>query len=170
VIYLYLLILNKSTNCEANFSLLCKSSWNQSYVYFEKWLCLVTEVLFVSNRVCHDIGIPVREISPSWSKHELWQEAFVTSKNIPSQIFSQIWSTCWYVISFLWAWHAAIWCIIYFIPVTGCLRLVQHVESVQAPLLWEDIQAKTWSDVSWVVKQFEVCHTYFSYLFILVIL
>ncbi|KAL6897773.1 hypothetical protein ACP4OV_006732 [Aristida adscensionis] len=29
--------------------------------------------------ICHDIGIPVREVSPSWSKHELWQEAFVTS-------------------------------------------------------------------------------------------
>ncbi|RCV09849.1 hypothetical protein SETIT_2G062700v2 [Setaria italica] len=65
--------------------------------------------------VCNDIGIPVREISPSWSKHELWQEAFVTSG----------------------------------------LRLVQHVESVQVPLLWEDIQSKTWSDVSWAVKQFQ---------------
>ncbi|PUZ68741.1 hypothetical protein GQ55_2G053100 [Panicum hallii var. hallii] len=65
--------------------------------------------------VCHDIGIPVREISPSWSKHELWQEAFVTSS----------------------------------------LRLIQHVESVQVPLLWEDVQSKTWSDVSWAVKQFQ---------------
>jgi len=65
--------------------------------------------------VCHDIGIPVREISPSWSKHELWQEAFVTSS----------------------------------------LRLIQHVESVQVPSLWEDVQSKTWSDVSWAVKQFQ---------------
>ncbi|XP_062204617.1 uncharacterized protein LOC133906666 [Phragmites australis] len=65
--------------------------------------------------VCHDLGIPVREVSPSWSEHELWQEAFVTSS----------------------------------------LRLIQHVESVQAPLLWEDIQSKTWSDVSWGVKQFQ---------------
>ncbi|XP_062202842.1 uncharacterized protein LOC133905143 isoform X3 [Phragmites australis] len=65
--------------------------------------------------VCHDLGIPVREVSPSWSKHELWQEAFVTSS----------------------------------------LRLIQHVESVQVPLLWEDIQSKTWSDVSWEVKQFQ---------------
>ncbi|CAN6203237.1 unnamed protein product [Urochloa humidicola] len=65
--------------------------------------------------VCHDIGIPVREVSPSWSNHELWQEAFVTSS----------------------------------------LRLVQHVESVHIPLLWEDIESKTWSDVSWAVKQFQ---------------
>ncbi|KAK3118176.1 hypothetical protein QOZ80_9BG0695350 [Eleusine coracana subsp. coracana] len=64
--------------------------------------------------VCHDIGIPVREVSPSWSKREFWQEAFVTSS----------------------------------------LRLIQHVESVQVPLLWEDIQSKTWSDISWAVKQF----------------
>ncbi|KAL6640637.1 hypothetical protein ACP70R_021760 [Stipagrostis hirtigluma subsp. patula] len=65
--------------------------------------------------VCHDIGIPVREVSPSWSEHELWQEAFVTSS----------------------------------------LRLIQHVESVQVPLLWEDVQSKSWNDVSWAVKQFQ---------------
>ncbi|CAM0950576.1 unnamed protein product [Alopecurus aequalis] len=65
--------------------------------------------------VCHDLGIPVREVSPSWSKRELWEEAFVTSS----------------------------------------LRLIQHVEKVEAPLLWEDIETKTWSDVSWVVKQFQ---------------
>ncbi|TVU21673.1 hypothetical protein EJB05_31327 [Eragrostis curvula] len=64
--------------------------------------------------VCHDIGIPVREVSPSWSKRDSWQEAFVTSS----------------------------------------LRLIQHVESIQVPVLWEDIQSKTWSDISWTVKQF----------------
>ncbi|XP_048574709.1 uncharacterized protein LOC125555946 [Triticum urartu] len=71
--------------------------------------------LFLWNRECHDLGIPVREVSPSWSKRELWEEAFVTSS----------------------------------------LRLIQHVETVQAPLLWEDIETKTWSDVSWAVKQFQ---------------
>ncbi|WVZ88233.1 hypothetical protein U9M48_034776 [Paspalum notatum var. saurae] len=76
---------------------------------------LLKEVLFVWRRVCHDIGIPVQEISPSWSRHEFWKEAFVTSS----------------------------------------LRLIQHVESVQVPLLWEDIQSKTWSDVPWGVKQFQ---------------
>ncbi|CAD6258869.1 unnamed protein product [Miscanthus lutarioriparius] len=66
--------------------------------------------------VCHDIGIPVREMSPSWSNNEIWKEAFVTSS----------------------------------------LRLIQHVESVQLPLFWEDIQSKTWSDVPWAVKKFQV--------------
>ncbi|XP_040377000.1 uncharacterized protein LOC102700308 isoform X1 [Oryza brachyantha] len=65
--------------------------------------------------VCHDIGIPFREVSPSWSKCNLWEEAFVTSS----------------------------------------LRLIQHVETVQAPLLWENIESKTWADVSWEVKQFK---------------
>lgn len=65
--------------------------------------------------VCHDLGIPVREVSPSWSKRENWEEAFITSS----------------------------------------LRLIQHVDTVQAPLLWEDIETKAWSDVSWVVKQFQ---------------
>nr|AVY91759.1 protein tyrosine kinase [Saccharum hybrid cultivar SP80-3280] len=65
--------------------------------------------------VCHDIGIPVREMSPSWSNNEIWKEAFVTSS----------------------------------------LRLIQHVESIQVPLFWEDIQSKTWSDVPWAVKKFQ---------------
>ncbi|KAM0822793.1 hypothetical protein ACQ4PT_071282 [Festuca glaucescens] len=64
---------------------------------------------------CHDLGIPIRKVSPSWSKRESWEEAFITSS----------------------------------------LRLIQHVDTVQAPLLWEDIETKTWSDVSWVVKQFQ---------------
>lgn len=65
--------------------------------------------------VCHDLGIPVGEVSPSWSKRELWEEAFVTSS----------------------------------------LRLIQHVETIQVPSVWEDIDSKTWNDVSWVVKQFQ---------------
>ena len=115
--------------------------------------------------ICFKQG--VREISPSWSKHELWQEAFVTSKNILSQIRSK---------KQLLVCHdlvLSITCcrIIYCIPITGSLRLIQHVESVQGPLLWEDVQSKTWSDVSWAVKQFQVWHTYFHiYLFIFVIL
>ena len=40
--------------------------------------------------------------------------------------------------------------------ITGSLRLIQHVGTVQAPLLWEDIETKTWRDVSWAVKQFQV--------------
>nr|GFC55458.1 D-aminoacid aminotransferase-like PLP-dependent enzymes superfamily protein [Tanacetum cinerariifolium] len=29
--------------------------------------------------VCLKIGIPVREVAPSWSKRYLWEEAFITS-------------------------------------------------------------------------------------------
>ncbi|XP_039131741.1 uncharacterized protein LOC120268380 [Dioscorea cayenensis subsp. rotundata] len=65
--------------------------------------------------VCSDMGIPVKEVAPSWSEHELWEEAFVTSS----------------------------------------LRLVQFVETIQAPTTCEDLQSRTWKDVSWVQKRFE---------------
>ncbi|KAK8500698.1 hypothetical protein V6N12_074556 [Hibiscus sabdariffa] len=29
--------------------------------------------------VCHIKGIPVREVAPSWERHQLWEEAFVTN-------------------------------------------------------------------------------------------
>ncbi|XP_058769670.1 uncharacterized protein LOC131643467 [Vicia villosa] len=29
--------------------------------------------------VCKNEGIPFREVAPSWSKHEIWEEAFITS-------------------------------------------------------------------------------------------
>lgn len=65
--------------------------------------------------VCSSLGIPLREIAPSWSGHELWKEAFVTSS----------------------------------------LRLIQHVESIQAPTSCKDFHLKSWSEVSWAVKRFE---------------
>ncbi|XXG81113.1 hypothetical protein AAC387_Pa09g1822 [Persea americana] len=65
--------------------------------------------------VCSSLGIPLREVAPSWANRELWKEAFVTNS----------------------------------------LRLVQHVEMVQAPSSWESLQSKTWKEVSWVEKQFE---------------
>ena len=119
----------------------------------------VTQVLFLSNRVCHDLGIPVREVSPSWSKRELWEEAFVTSKKSSSILRTR--SVCLLghldlVLSMICASLTTVY------HITGSLRLIQHVEKVEAPLLWEDIERKTWSDVSWVVKQFQVCIIYFS--------
>ncbi|KAG0528328.1 hypothetical protein BDA96_05G001900 [Sorghum bicolor] len=44
--------------------------------------------------VCHDIGILVRETSPSWSKNEFWKEAFVTSslRFIQHDMQSKTWS------------------------------------------------------------------------------
>lgn len=66
-------------------------------------------------RVCLNKGIPIREVSPSWSKHELWEEAFITSKSfyffvrIRNHLTMMPWPLCilylyefgWYAIT-LW--------------------------------------------------------------------
>ncbi|XP_009782061.1 uncharacterized protein LOC107797953 [Nicotiana tabacum] len=65
--------------------------------------------------ICSRNKIPVREIAPSWSKREMWLEAFITNS----------------------------------------LRLLQHVEVIQAPSSWESLEAKTWRDVTWEDKLFE---------------
>ncbi|KAK4366519.1 hypothetical protein RND71_014399 [Anisodus tanguticus] len=39
--------------------------------------------------------------------------------------------------------------------ITNSLRLLQHVEAIQAPSSWESLEAKTWRDVTWEEKQFE---------------
>ncbi|XP_020576453.1 uncharacterized protein LOC110022025 isoform X2 [Phalaenopsis equestris] len=64
--------------------------------------------------VCSSLGIPLREVAPSWSDHQLWEESFITSG----------------------------------------LRLVQHVELVQAPTC-KDFHLRSWNEVSWVTKKFE---------------
>ncbi|GAU23722.1 hypothetical protein TSUD_46520 [Trifolium subterraneum] len=66
--------------------------------------------------VCRNEGIPFREVAPSWSKHEIWEEAFITSS----------------------------------------LRLLQHVDSIQVPTEWQSAHSKTWKDISWTKKQFQV--------------
>ncbi|KAE9589025.1 hypothetical protein Lal_00000050 [Lupinus albus] len=66
--------------------------------------------------VCRSEGIPFREIAPSWSEHEIWEEAFITNS----------------------------------------LRLVQHVDSIQVPIEWHSAHSKTWKDISWTKKQFQV--------------
>ncbi|GAB4854902.1 hypothetical protein Ancab_023489 [Ancistrocladus abbreviatus] len=65
--------------------------------------------------ICSSKGIAVREVSPSWSMRETWQEAFITSS----------------------------------------LRIVQHVEAIQAPKTWTSLQSKTWQEISWEEKQFK---------------
>lgn len=30
--------------------------------------------------ICLSEGISFREVAPSWSKHDIWEEAFITSK------------------------------------------------------------------------------------------
>lgn len=39
----------------------------------------------------------------------------------------------------------------------GSLRLVQHVETIQAPTSFKEFHLKTWKELSWVVKRFQVC-------------
>ncbi|CAN6463184.1 unnamed protein product [Victoria cruziana] len=65
--------------------------------------------------ICSSMGIPFCEVAPSWSKHGIWAEAFVTNS----------------------------------------LRLVQHVKRIQVPSSWEDLQSKSWEEVSWEVKNFK---------------
>lgn len=36
------------------------------------------------------------------------------------------------------------------------LRVVQHVETIRVPTSWESLESKTWKDVTWDEKQFEV--------------
>lgn len=39
----------------------------------------------------------------------------------------------------------------------GSLRIVQHVETIQVPTSFEKLHIKSWEQVSWIAKQFEVC-------------
>ncbi|GMP68836.1 hypothetical protein CsSME_00028308 [Camellia sinensis var. sinensis] len=38
---------------------------------------------------------------------------------------------------------------------TWCLRLLQHVETIQAPSSWKLLESKSWKDVTWEEKQFK---------------
>ncbi|KAB1218035.1 hypothetical protein CJ030_MR3G014555 [Morella rubra] len=68
-----------------------------------------------AGKVCLSLGIPFREVAPSWSKHKIWEEAFITNS----------------------------------------LRLLEHVETIQAPSSWESLNSKTWEEISWEEKRFE---------------
>jgi len=38
-------------------------------------------------RICRSEGIPFREVAPTWSEHEIWEEAFITSIILAFQCF-----------------------------------------------------------------------------------
>ncbi|XP_047938596.1 uncharacterized protein LOC125186284 isoform X2 [Salvia hispanica] len=65
--------------------------------------------------ICLSNGIPFQEVSPSWSKRDLWLEAFVTNG----------------------------------------LRIIQPVETIQAPCAWESIESSSWKEIQWVEKRFQ---------------
>ncbi|KAK1270525.1 hypothetical protein QJS04_geneDACA012674 [Acorus gramineus] len=79
--------------------------------------------------ICARRNIPFREVAPSWSDRELWQEAFVTKTvgNQPSK----------------------------YALFADSLRILQHVELIQSPTSWDDLHTKTWNEVSWVEKKLE---------------
>ncbi|CAA6661801.1 unnamed protein product [Spirodela intermedia] len=39
--------------------------------------------------------------------------------------------------------------------ITNSLRLLQHVETIQVPRSWEDLDSKSWEEVSWEEQRFE---------------
>ncbi|XP_078181180.1 uncharacterized protein LOC144574949 [Carex rostrata] len=103
-----------------NFFVVCKSVPNTSSYGIEVQTAPVKQgvlpgiVRQLVIEICSDKGIPLREIAPSWSERNFWEEAFITSS----------------------------------------LRIVQYVDSIQAPASYEDLQM-TWDDVSWISKNFE---------------
>lgn len=40
--------------------------------------------------------------------------------------------------------------------IADSLRLLQHVDSIQVPTEWQSAHSKTWKDISWTKKQFQV--------------
>lgn len=40
------------------------------------------------------------------------------------------------------------------------LRLLQHVETIRVPCSWKSLESKSWKDLTWEEKQFEVCNLY----------
>ncbi|KAL7109485.1 hypothetical protein ACP275_06G178200 [Erythranthe tilingii] len=41
--------------------------------------------------------------------------------------------------------------------ITNSLRILQHVETIQAPNEWKSIESNTWEEITWVEKRFEDC-------------
>ena len=43
------------------------------------------------------------------------------------------------------------------ISIADSLRVLQHVETVSIPNSWDSLDLKSWREISWNKKQFEVC-------------
>jgi hypothetical protein len=52
--------------------------------------------------------------------------------------------------------------------IAGSLRLLQHVDSIQVPTEWQSAHSKTWKDISWAKKQFQVVNLYCCCIFIFI--
>ncbi|XP_023532873.1 uncharacterized protein LOC111794909 isoform X1 [Cucurbita pepo subsp. pepo] len=64
---------------------------------------------------CLSIDIPFREVAPTWSSNEMWEEAFVTNS----------------------------------------LRVMEHVNTICMPNIWDLLESKTWREISWNKKSFK---------------
>ncbi|KAL4016184.1 hypothetical protein IC575_023815 [Cucumis melo] len=64
---------------------------------------------------CSSKGISFREVAPTWSSNEIWEEAFITSS----------------------------------------LRILEHVNTICIPSVWNLLDSKTWSEISWNKKSFK---------------
>lgn len=103
-------------------------------------------------RVCLSKGIPFREVAPSWSESEFWAEAFITSKPllISSNFkFGQRKHFPRFLEYFIIRFKE--------IYIAGSLRLLQHAETISFPSSWESLNSKSWGEISWKDKHFEVC-------------
>ncbi|KAK7265531.1 hypothetical protein RJT34_33151 [Clitoria ternatea] len=122
--------------CVTNFFIVCRKDWNSDYgkawgdygnkYSFEVQTAPINDGVLPGTirqlvlEVCRSEGIPFREVAPSWSQHDIWEEAFITNS----------------------------------------LRLLQHVDSIQVPTDWQSAHSKTWKDISWTKKQFQVVNFY----------
>jgi len=44
--------------------------------------------------------------------------------------------------------------------IADSLRLLQHVDSIQVPTEWKSAHSKTWKEISWTKKKFQVVYFY----------
>ena len=51
---------------------------------------------------------------------------------------------------------------LFFFFLADSLRLLQHVETIRVPTSWESVESKTWKELTWEDKRFEVCEHFNS--------
>ncbi|KAK4754575.1 hypothetical protein SAY87_002679 [Trapa incisa] len=94
--------------------------------------------------VCLSMGIPVREVAPSWSMRESWEEAFITSKlhgvECNSHHLTVLNSSILNCPGLL------------LLVASDSLRILQHVVSVRVPSSWDPSESRSWNEIEWEEK------------------
>ncbi|PPS20028.1 hypothetical protein GOBAR_AA00543 [Gossypium barbadense] len=104
--------------------------------------------------VCHSKGIPVCEVAPSWEKHRLWEEAFVTTLYMQMHVSNSLWymDLLGSLIFLSKVWELYLHkCVLD----PDSLRVLQHVETIKVPQPWESLKSKCFEGISWIEKKFE---------------